>query len=628
MGHLLSCRDFKYSGSNNRIHRRSVSKTCSHAATLNGMVSDDGNPVGGSLSTSWSKVSGPGDVTFANASAAQTTAVFSAAGSYVLRLTTSDSQLTTASDVTIAVDAPNSAPQVSAGADQTIQLPTNSVSLNGTTSDDGLPVGSSLSVRWSKISGAGEVSFTNGNQAATTATFSAAGVYVLRLIAGDGDLESRDDIQVTVQAQNQAPQISAGTDATVTLPNVATLSGMASDDGLPTGSTLTAQWSKVSGAGDVTFANAAQLTTTASFTATGVYVLRLTVSDGQASASDEVTVTVNAANQAPDVDAGASQTISLPSNSVTLNGTATDDGLPAGSSVSVTWTKTSGAGTVSFANANAVTTTATFSQSGSYVLRLTATDSQLSAFDEVVITVTEPNQAPQVLAGADQSITLPVTSVALQGETADDGLPVGSQVSVQWTKVSGAGTVNFGNATQAVTTASFTAAGVYVLRLTASDGALSATDDVQINVIDPAVPVPTVAINSPTDGAEIKAPSGVVGSVSGGNWVLEYALGGDDTVGQSWTTLATGTGAVSSATLGQLDTTLLLNGIYALRLTATNANGQSAATEIAVIVSGQMKVGNFTLAFSDLLTPVAGLPIESIHSYDSRDKQVGDCEAG
>jgi hypothetical protein len=44
--------------------------------------------------------------------------------------------------------------------------------------------------------------------------------------------------------------------------------------------------------------------------------------------------------------------------------------------------------------------------------------------------------------------------------------------------------------------------------------------------------------------------------------------------------------------------------IYALRLTATNANGQAAATEIAVIVSGQMKVSNLPLAFSDLLPPV------------------------
>jgi hypothetical protein len=121
--------------------------------------------------------------------------------------------------------------------------------------------------------------------------------------------------------------------------------------------------------------------------------------------------------------------------------------------------------------------------------------------------------------------------------------------------------VIFANATQSATTASFTMAGVYMLRLTASDG-------VQINVIDPAVPVQMVAIDSPTDGAEIKAPTGVVGTVSGGNWMLEYALGGDDTVAQSWTKLATGIDAASRVTLAQLDTTLLLNGIYALRLSA------------------------------------------------------------
>jgi hypothetical protein len=40
-----------------------------------------------------------------------------------------------------------------------------------------------------------------------------------------------------------------------------------------------------------------------------------------------------------------------------------------------------------------------------------------------------------------------------------------------------------------------------------------------------------------------------------------------------------------------LDTTLLLNGIYVLRLTTTNANGQSTMTQIAVIASGQVKMG-------------------------------------
>ena len=52
-----------------------------------------------------------------------------------------------------------------------------------------------------------------------------------------------------------------------------------------------------------------------------------------------------------------------------------------------TWSKVSGPGTVTFGNANAVDTTATFSAAGTYVLRLSATDSALSAADEVTVTV-------------------------------------------------------------------------------------------------------------------------------------------------------------------------------------------------------------------------------------------------
>ena len=69
----------------------------------------------------------------------------------------------------------------------------------------------------------------------------------------------------------------------------------------------------------------------------------------------------------------------------------TDDGLPS-ATVTTTWAKVflAGPGTVTFGNANAVDTTATFSLPGTYVLRLTATDGLLQAFDDVVITV-EPN---------------------------------------------------------------------------------------------------------------------------------------------------------------------------------------------------------------------------------------------
>ncbi|HVF46996.1 MAG TPA: hypothetical protein VNA17_05460, partial [Pyrinomonadaceae bacterium] len=92
------------------------------------------------------------------------------------------------------------------------------------------------------------------------------------------------------------------------------------------------------------------------------------------------------ANQPPSVNAGPDQTITLPVNTVNLVGTATDDGLPAGT-LSVSWSRVSGPASVTFGNASVATTTATFSLAGTYVLRLTASDTQLASSDEVTITV-------------------------------------------------------------------------------------------------------------------------------------------------------------------------------------------------------------------------------------------------
>ncbi len=74
------------------------------------------------------------------------------------------------------------------------------------------------------------------------------------------------------------------------------------------------------------------------------------------------------------------------SGTVILAGTATDaDGDP----LVTTWSVVSGPGTVTFADSSAVTTTAEFSAVGTYVLRLAAFDGQDTSFDEVTITVME-----------------------------------------------------------------------------------------------------------------------------------------------------------------------------------------------------------------------------------------------
>lgn len=171
---------------------------------LDGTVTDDGQPPPGTLTTTWSKISGPGNVTFGDASAVDTTADFDAAGVYVLQLLADDSELQSADTVTITA---NAAPTVDAGPDQIIVLPAVA-NLDGTVSDDGLPnPPAALTTMWTKFSGPGNVVFGDASAVDTTATFDLDGVYVLQLEADDSHLQTTDTVTITVGA---APVVESG----------------------------------------------------------------------------------------------------------------------------------------------------------------------------------------------------------------------------------------------------------------------------------------------------------------------------------------------------------------------------------------------------------------------------------
>jgi hypothetical protein len=391
----------------------------------------------------------------------------------------------------------------------------------------------------------------------------------LRLSASDSALSASDDVIITVNPAppvNLAPVVNAGPDFTITLPSGITLAGSASDDGLPTGSTLTRSWSKVSGPGTVTFGNTAALNSTANFSTAGTYTLRLTASDSLLSASDDVVFTVNAAlatNLAPVVNAGPDFTITLPSG-ITLAGSATDDGLPTGSTLTKSWSKVSGPGTVTFGNAAALNSTANFSTAGTYTLRLTASDGLLSASDDVVFTVNAAlatNLAPVVNAGPDQTITFPAAA-SLAGAATDDGLPSGT-LTKAWTKVSGPGTVVFVNANSLNASATFSVPGSYTLRLTATDGAITTSDDmnVVVNSCGSAVSGSKTIVANATDNVGVTS--------------VQMKLDGAN-LGPNFT----------SAPYSILwDTTTTLNGCHVLSVVAQNAAGNQGTASVSTLVN-------------------------------------------
>jgi RHS repeat-associated protein len=598
-----------------------VPQPATTTVTLNGTATDDGNPPGSTLAVEWTTVNAPGTVTFASRTQPVTTATLSEAGTYVLRLTANDSELSAADDVTIVVKPGNRGPKVDAGPNQTTTL--RGGNLAGTVTDDGLPDGT-LTYSWAKLNGPGNVTFGDTSSLTTTASYSAFGTYTLRLTATDGEFTVSDDVTVIVDKTpgNAAPSVNAGSDVTLTDPvQSTTLNGAVTDDGIPSGATISRTWSQVSGPAAAMFADESSASTSVTFNAYGVYVLRLTASDTELTSSDDVVITYRKTpdNVAPAVDAGADATINT--STATLAGTATDDGLPIGSTVSVAWSKVSGPGNVTFGNAASRNTTASFSVYGVYVLRLTASDGELAASDTVTIRYEGVNQAPAVNAGADR-VAVVSKPATLSGAVTDDNLPLDASVTVQWTKVSGPGTVTFGNAALPSTTAVFSDLGTYVLRLTASDSALSASDDVTVTVQQTA-PAPTVDITSPDDGSTVMKPTVISGTVSGGTWRLEVALRLAAREQEVWTTIGSGSGAKSGA-LGTFDPTLRENGTWAVRLVSVDEYEQTSSSVITVLVDGQLKLGHFTVTFADVKVASPALPVEILRTYDTRNQHVGD----
>jgi hypothetical protein len=274
-----------------------------------------------------------------------------------------------------------------AGSDQTITLPTNSVTLSG--SSTGFSGFVPPSYSWARIQGSGNIN--SPSQAMTNITGLTQGTSVFRLTAYDGFQTAIDDVSIIVNPAGLGgggATVDAGSDQTLYYPNdTTTLSG--SSNGI-NGIVLYYTWENLSGSASIGSPNTSS--TNVSRLSLGDNEFRLTVTNNTGTtASDDVVVRVLQAgpplNILPTAYAGSDQVIYTPNSTAYLLGNGTD---PDGTIVSYSWAKISGSGTISGMTGSGAgdAITITGLTLGESVFRLTVTDNQGgTGTDDVTIKV-------------------------------------------------------------------------------------------------------------------------------------------------------------------------------------------------------------------------------------------------
>jgi PKD repeat protein len=445
-------------------------------------------------------------------------------------------------------------PIADAGSDQTINLPTNTVTINGSGVDpDG---GAIVSYLWTQESGpGGSATLTGDTTENLVASDLLAGDYVFRLtVTDDENTTGFDDVTITVVPEpgNEAPvAIASGTPLTGTAPLLVSFMGSSSTDDV---AVTTYLWDFQDGN------TSAEADPTHTFTTAGTFDVLLTVTDA-GSLTDTATVTVvvsAAANEAPvAVATGTPLTGTAPLLVSFMGSDSTDD-------VEVTsylWDFQDGNTSTEADPSN------TFTTAGTYNVLLTVTDAEGLTDNETVIVVVNDatNQAPTAIIAANPITGEAGLVVTFDASNSEDDIAVTSYL---W---------DFGDgsamSTEEIIEHTYVSIGSYTATLTVEDAeGLSSTASIIITVTDENGNMPPVAI------AEVEILSGLLVDLTGSNSTSSI---GDLTY--SWDF---GDGSDPS-TEADLEYLYQLSGTYTVTLTVTDENGITDQDTIEITVDKQ-----------------------------------------
>lgn len=367
---------------------------------------------------------------------------------------------------------------------QTIKWPTTNAILDGSASTDDDKI-----IGWHWELKSGPIGYEPNLPEINTLQLSdltSPGNYTFQLTVTDSDnAKNFTTANITVlKVTDYPPEANAGSAVMVYLPhNNVTLNGTASTDDREI---VAWEWTK--DASDESKAVDMQNTRTPylqlSNLEEGMYTFVLKVTDGSnQSSTAKVPVFVKPATNSPPVaEAGTNSTINLPKNWAELNGSQSKDDIKI---TSYRWSQVSGPKDGVIVNSNESVANATSLTIGLYEFKLTVYDeNNNTASDSTwVKVVQEKNTAPVANAGGDQSITLPVSVIYLNGSKSYDDLNV---VNYSWTRDDmslAAGNIVGNTNHEPVLMLTDVAHGRYIFKLTVNDEqGLTGTDTVSVIV--------------------------------------------------------------------------------------------------------------------------------------------------
>ncbi|HAT09810.1 MAG TPA: hypothetical protein DCS97_04305, partial [Planctomycetes bacterium] len=394
-------------------------------------VTDDGLP-GGPINFAWTKVSGPGAATFSAPAAEDTAVSFNAAGAYVVRLTANDGAMASTRDVSVTVN------------------------------DASLPGGPIPDLAWfnfEETSGTTVANSVAGNPNGTLVNATAAAWTASGRTGRGLDLRQESGIAHVVAATNGAYPISPTDSWTISV-------WVKKPD-------LNASWSSIF----------------AKYMNPGTEENELSVDE---SGSTRISGTIGGASSFQDIQQGLFydggwHLVTLRNRADLANSRMTlyvDGGLLTviqSPSYSAPGTVTTLADLLIGARRGANNSTVTNDWDGVVddfrIYGRALSDSEVMAlYQQSAIALNKP----PVVSIATSGAAVENAPFALDGSATDDGLPAGSSLTYQWSKVSGPGAATFSAPSAADTTVTVNQTGSYTFRLIASDGELAGAKEINV----------------------------------------------------------------------------------------------------------------------------------------------------